>query len=164
LLEKHHEFLKESIPVLLDKVAPTDEKQHHLTRFLHLWNMHSKAEEETLYPALLNAPEREAHIEGLVCLDEHKIAKNFADELQNSDYESYWSEEVDAKAKVLANTVQNHIREEERHQFSVAKRDIHPDILIELSSEYLERCKHYLDLEIVAFHKPLDERMIQRGL
>lgn len=164
LLEKHHEFMEESLPTLMDKVAPIDEKQMHLSRFLRLLKVHSRAEEETLYPALLEASEREAHIEGLVGIDEHDIIHHLADELKDSDFETYWAEEVDAKARVLATLVQNHMLDEERTTFNVAKRDLNPEVLESLASDYIEKCKHYLDLEIIGSRKSLNAHEIQRSL
>ena len=164
ILERHHGFIKESLPTLLDKVAPTDEKQRHLTRFLHLLRMHHRAEEEVLYPALLNAPEREAHIEALVGIDEHQIVQSLSDELFDADYETYWSEEVDAKSRLLASQVQNHIRDEERTTFNVAKRDIDSDALLGLASVYIDKCREYLEREINDSRRILNERAIQRSL
>ena len=164
LLEKHHDFLEESLPVLMDKIAPIDEKQKHLTRFLHLWNMHAKAEEETLYQGLLDASALDAHLEGMWGQDEHLIARQLANELQELNYESNWSEEADAKAKVLASLVESHIEEEERNLFLTAKRDIDAQVLKNLKAEYLEKCKHYLDLELHPPYAGLNDKMIEKGL
>ena len=55
LLEKHHNYLEESISVLTDKEASSSEKQAHLNRFIQLLKMHGRAEEETLFNNLPNA-------------------------------------------------------------------------------------------------------------
>jgi hemerythrin-like domain-containing protein len=164
LLVKHHDYLRESIPVLVDKIAPMDEKQRHLTRFLRLLNMHTKAEEETLYQALLAAPEREAHLEGIGGIDEHQIAFHLMGELEDLNYKSTWSEEADAKAKVLAGLIESHIKQEEQSMYPTAKRCIDALTLKDLQAQYVDKCKHYLDIEMRIPRSILTERMIQKSL
>ena len=149
LLEKHHDFLEESIAVLTDKEASSAEKQVHLTRFIHLLFMHGKAEEETLYQSLKHAEEKEARLEGIAGQDEHDVAFQMAKELKAMDFEVSWSEEIDAKAKVLASLVQNHINEEETEMFTIAENAIAPIKMDVISGFYLEKCKVYLDEEIL---------------
>lgn len=146
LLELHHNYLKESIVVLLDKDAIDSEKQNHLERFLLLLEMHSKAEEETLYNALVTNYEKEARLEGLLGEDEHEIAYQLADELRDMHFSSLWSEDVDAKAVALATLVAQHLKEEERHKFSVAKDDIPREEMLALAPAYIDLCENYLSL------------------
>jgi hypothetical protein len=164
LIERHHDYLEESIPVLTDKMAPIDEKQKHLTRFLHLLNMHTKAEEETVYQGLLASTERSAHLEGIACQNEHDLAAMLAEEVDALNFESNWSEEADAKARVLASLVENHIIDEERSLFSEVRRDIPAQILKKLRFEYIEKCKHYLDVELSEARRSLSDQMIEKGL
>jgi hypothetical protein len=164
LLERHHDHLEESIPVLTDRMAPIDEKQRHLTRFLHLLNMHAKAEEVTLYAALLSAHEREAHLEGLSGQDEHALAFQIAAEIENLNYEFDWSEEADSKAKVLASLVENHLLDAERSLFATARRTISVQDLNRLKMAYVEKCKDYLDHELSEARRALSDHMIQRSL
>jgi hemerythrin-like domain-containing protein len=164
MITEHHDFLEESIPVLTDKMAPFDEKQRHLTRFLHLLNMHARSEEETLYQALANSDFKDAHLESYAGIEEHELAFQIADELAELSYETIWSEVADAKARVLASLVQNHIDEEESSMFVIAKRDLSHELLLQLGSEYREKCKRYLDAEISGQSKPLNAHLIQKGL
>jgi hemerythrin-like domain-containing protein len=164
LITDHHDYLEESIPVLTDKLAPFDEKQRHLTRFLHLLNMHARAEEETLYRALANSDFKDAHLESFAGSEEHELAFQIADELAELGYETIWSEVADAKSKVLATLVKNHIDEEESSMFVIAKRDLSHELLLQLGSEYRERYKRYLDAEISGQNRPLDAHLIQKGL
>ncbi len=150
LLEKHHDYLEESVSVLTDNEASSASKQAHLGRFIHLLNMHGKAEEETLYVSLRLASDKEARLEGLAGQDEHDVAFLLAKQLKAMNFEISWSEEIDAKAKVLANLVQNHIKEEETEMFTIAENAIEPLKMRVISGFYLEKCKAYLDQELMA--------------
>ncbi len=149
LLEKHHDYLKESISVLTNRNALSSDKQSHLTRFIHLLNMHGRAEEETLYQSLKHSEEKEARIEGMAGQDEHDVAFQMARELKDMNFEVFWSEEIDAKAKVLASLVHGHINEEETEMFTIADNAIEPVKMRAISGFYLEKCKSYLDEKVL---------------
>ena len=134
------------MPVLMDKDAAPRNKQRHLSRFLDLLDMHGRAEEETLYRCLMRNPSKEARLEGLGGQDEHDIAYQLGQELRQLNFEFAWSESIDAKAKVVASLMANHIKEEERKMFSIAQNDIETDELRALTDEYIEKCKYYLDV------------------
>ena len=150
LLEKHHDYLEESISVLVDKDASTQEKQAHLGRFLTVLNMHSKAEEETLYQSLKHASEKEVRLGAISSQDEHNLAQQLSQELKAMNFKKLWSEDIDAKAQVLANLVHRHIAEEETQMFSSAEEAVGSVKMIVLTNLYLEKCKTYLDEEMVA--------------
>ena len=148
LLEKHHDFLEESISVILAKETGPNVKQAHLGRFLHLLAMHAKAEEETLYIGLKSASDKLARIEGTAAQDEHDLAMQLSDELKDMGFDSNWSEEIEAKAQVIAGWVQNHIKEEEHEIFKTAKKDIAEEEMESFRDDYLEKCKTYLEEEM----------------
>lgn len=153
LLQQHHRFLNESIVVLLDKESMTSEKQMHLERFLRLLDMHAHAEEETLYRSLVRHRDHDVKREGLVGQDEHAIAFQLATELKGMGFESGmssvsdWTDDVDAKAKVLAGVVAHHIKEEESIMFPLARRSLLPGEFLVLAGDYLDICEFYLDGE-----------------
>ena len=140
LLKKHHDFLEESISVLTDKNAEVVDKQFHLDRFIKLLDMHGMAEQETLYIALKDNEKKEARLEGFGGQDEHDVAFQVSDELIGMNFAEDWTEEVDAKAKVVANMVKNHIKEEESMMFSIAKSDISEEQLNALTDSYIDKC------------------------
>lgn len=140
LLKKHHDFLGESIRVLLDKNAEVYEKQAHLERFIKLLDMHGLAEQETLYRTLQDNEEKEARLEGFSGQNEHDIAYQLADELIDMNFSDEWSEEIDAKAKVLATLVKAHIKEEESNMFVIARSDLAEEELNTLSDSYIDKC------------------------
>jgi hemerythrin-like domain-containing protein len=140
VLEKHHEFLEESISVLTDNDAEIPDKQFHLERFLRLLRMHGVAEQETLYVALKDNAVKEARLEGFGGQDEHEVAFQMSDELFAMKFQDAWTVEIEAKAKVVANLVKNHIQEEESQMFSIAKEDIPEAKLQDLTGVYIDKC------------------------
>ena len=122
VLHQHHRFLNESIIILTDKESLDVDKQIHLDRFLRLWEMHARAEEETLYRSLVRHESHEVKREGLVGQDEHDIAFRLYDDLKNSDYMVEWTDDIYSKAQVLANLVSAHVLEEEGILFTFAGR------------------------------------------
>lgn len=148
LLKEHHGFLEESIAVLMNAEATAGEKQANLARLLQLLNMHGRAEEETLYVQLRQSEVKNARMQGLAGHDEHDLAFQLGDELTESDFEGAWTEEVDAKAKVLAGLVHNHIHEEETEMFNVAETTLSAQTLEEQVTPYLLKCRTYFDSDL----------------
>lgn len=146
LLVDHHGYLRESIVVLLDKDAQRVEKQFHLDRFLTLLDMHGHAEEATLYNCLVKNTSKDARLEGLSGRDEHLLAYQLAEELRSAGFEKEWTEDVNAKAKVLAGLLLNHIKEEEDEMFPTAKREIPSNELNLLINDYVDLCKGRLEV------------------
>lgn len=144
LLKEHHDFLKESIKVIMDSKSSIPEKRAHLTRFFNLVEMHGKAEQETLYVHLQQNTEEEARLAGLSGQDEHDIAFQLRDELVEMNYKTQWNDEIAAKAKVVATLLKNHIKEEESAMFSIAKNDLTDDELESMRLEYIAKCRSYL--------------------
>lgn len=145
LLEEHHDFLEESMDVLMDDSEVDSEKQIHLARFFRLLEMHGKAEEETVYHHLKVNADKEARLEGFGGQDEHDILFLLEDELIQMGYQTKWSEEIAAKAKVIANLMKNHIKAEENDMLPLAEKDFSDAEFEILRVEYLEKCKNYLD-------------------
>ncbi len=145
ILQQHHRFLNESIVVLMDDESSTSEKQMHLARFLRLWDMHGRAEEETLYRSLRSHTAHEVVREGLVGKDEHEIAFQLASDLRAMDYQSEWTDNADAKTKVLSGLAHHHLKEEEKIMFPLARKALLPGEFMVLASDYLDLCEFYLD-------------------
>lgn len=145
ILQQHHRFLNESVTILVDRDSLPVEKQIHLDRFIRLWEMHGHAEEETLYRSLKRHENHGVHREALVGQDEHDLAFRLADELKASGYMNEWTDDIDAKAQVLANLVASHLLEEEGVTFPIAKKALLAGELQVLASDYLDLCEFYLD-------------------
>ncbi|MES2803838.1 MAG: hemerythrin domain-containing protein [Bdellovibrionota bacterium] len=144
LMERHHGFLEESIEVLMRKDALDIEKQDHLFRFFRLLEMHGKAEEEVLYTALRSHADKDARLAGFAAQDEHDVAFRIERELLEMGYRDTWNEEIEAKAKVVASLVKNHIKEEESEIFPLAEKLIPQPELERMSETYCVKCKIYL--------------------
>lgn len=147
IISEHHRFLNESVVILLDRDSSTVEKQIHLDRLLQLFDMHSRAEEETLYRSLARHSDPEARRAGLVGIDEHEIAHNLADDLESSSFLSQWTDDIDAKAQVLATLLSNHMLEEEGVVFPLARKSLLAGELLVIASDYLDLCEFELDGE-----------------
>ncbi|MBC7713405.1 MAG: hemerythrin domain-containing protein [Rhizobacter sp.] len=144
LLKEHHDFLEESISVIMDKDATDFQKQEHLERFFRLVEMHGKAEQEVLYNHLKANPEKEARLEGFAGQDEHDVAFQLEAELTGMGYKTEWSEEIAAKAKVVAGLVKNHIKEEESTMFPIAEENMTEEELEDMRDSYIQKCLGYL--------------------
>lgn len=152
LLESHHNAIEESIAVLTNSESRGDEKRFHLERFLKLVNMHGHAEEDTLYAALKASDVKQARLEGIAGQTEHAVAYELGETLQELNKGAVWSEELDAKSKVAATLVQNHINEEESMTFPVARNALGEDSLNELVDQYFDRCRQWFDGEGKTIH------------
>ncbi len=145
LMERHHDYIQQSISVLLEKDSTETQKQDHLFRFFRLVEMHARAEEEVLYTALQHNEEKEARLEGFVALDEHDVVFRIERELCEMGYRDNWNEEIEAKARVVATLVRNHLKEEEQEIFPLAEKVITASHLELMCFTYIEKCKIYLD-------------------
>ena len=145
LLIEHHDYLKESIRILTDHKSTDLEKQNQLIRFFRLVEMHGKAEEETLYVHLKQNPVKEARLEGHGGKDEHDVVFQMEDELLKMGYLTDWNEEIDAKARVVATMVKNHLAEEEDRMFKIAKKNFAESEMELLRDQYMAKCHIYID-------------------
>lgn len=144
LLKEHHNYLEESISYLLGDDSTDFQKQEHLERFFRLLEMHGKAEQETLYRHLKENSEKEARIEAFSGENEHEIAFQLEEELTGMGYKTEWTEVIEAKAKVVATLVKNHIKEEEHTMFTIAESHMTEEELELLRDAYVQKCIGYL--------------------
>jgi hypothetical protein len=144
LLKEHHDYLQESISVLIGVDTTDFQKQEHLERFFRLLEMHGKAEQEVLYNHLKANDSREARLEGFGGQDEHDLAFQLEEELLKTDYKNKWNEEIEAKAKVLAVLVKNHLKEEEDTMFTIATSHMTVEELEDMRDSYIQKCVGYL--------------------
>lgn len=145
LMERHHDYIEQSITVLMSKETNDTEKQDHLFRFFRLVEMHARAEEEVLYAALQHNSTKEARIEGFAALDEHDVVFRMERELCEMGYRTTWDDEIEAKARVVATLVKNHIQEEESEIFPLAEELFSSSHLELMCYSYIDKCKVYLD-------------------
>jgi hemerythrin-like domain-containing protein len=144
ILKKHHNFLTESIAIVLDEDSTDFQRQEHLVRFFRIFEMHGRAEQEVLYNHLKANTEKEARIEGYGGQGEHDLAFQLESELEYMDYQNQWNEEIAAKAKVLVSLVKNHIKEEEKMMFPIAVAHMTEIELEDMRDSYVQKCIGYI--------------------
>lgn len=153
ILKEHHDYIEESIKVILSKSAPDEDKQIHANRFFKLVQMHGKAEQETLYENLMSSPSLDARLEGFSGQDEHEIAFQLEDELKEMGLGVQWNDEIAAKVKVAATLVQNHIKEEESEMFGIAREKLSDETFAAMRTTYIAKCREFLDrIDIELMH------------
>ena len=135
LLETDHKKVKK----LLSELDETTERgvktrEELLGKILQELFVHETIEEEILYPALEASPKLEDIV--LESYEEHTAANTLLGELVklNPDDEM-WG----AKATVLKESIEHHIKEEEEHMFPRARRVFGEVELEELGSEMADR-------------------------
>ena len=148
VLEHHHKYLREYMSILTSTDIAPEHKQATLSLFLPIFNMYAKAERDTFYRLLKDSSNHDVRMEALRGMDEHEIAFEIIRELTDMGAETAWSEEIDAKIRVLAAIVRSHIKEEETVMYPMAEKNFTEARLINLTDDYLKKCKMYLDMEM----------------
>lgn len=136
-----HETLRESIEVLTSEEASLTDKKRHLNRFLKNLRLHTKAEEASFYDGLVELKDLRAQV--LEAYEEHSIADTLTFELESMHFESDWTDEVEAKAKVLAELIKHHAEEEEAELFPEARKLLTKKDLENLGEIYLKKRKDF---------------------
>lgn len=155
IMENHHKYLKECVDIFLNPAIDPTDKMATTKLFFPIFTMHTKAEEEIFYNVLKEETNDELRLYGLRAENEHAITFALMEELKKMECETYWSEEVEAKFQILSNLLKNHLKEEEQIIFPLAEKNIPESQLLNMSDDYLERCKNYL-IEFEEGDSPLD--------
>ena len=119
MISEDHEKVRQ----LLEKMTQTGERatktqSEQFGKLMALVQAHSKAEEEVLYPLLLEAEDAREHM--LEALEEHHLAEVMLRELQDSlDHPDH--ERWTAKLSVFRTILEYHIDEEEGETFDYAQ-------------------------------------------
>jgi iron-sulfur cluster repair protein YtfE (RIC family) len=126
LLKKDHE----KVSGIFEKLEPTTERgvktrEELFAQLKHELEIHSKIEEQILYPVLKEA--EETHDITMEAFEEHNVVKTLLTEL---DELSKDDETWEAKLTVLKENVEHHVEEEEGEMFKKARKV--------LSSEQIE--------------------------
>lgn len=136
LIKKDHRPLKAGIRILKSAKATDALKKKTLSNFLRDLELHAKSEERSLYQNTIEDGRiREPVLEGY---EEHGLADLLSRQLQKSGFERNWSDEIAAKAKVLAELVEHHVKEEEGIMLPSLREALSTPTLHELGRLYLE--------------------------
>jgi hemerythrin superfamily protein len=119
-LHTDHQQLKKLIRAV-NKSEDGDERRRLFTEFADLLTRHSKAEEKVVYDALIATGEEEEEEAGYEGYTEHGLAETLLTQLKAGG--DPLSPEWSAKAKVLMEMLDHHIKEEEDEVFTQVKED-----------------------------------------
>ena len=128
----------EKVRQLLEKMTQTGERatktqSEQFGKLMALVQAHSKAEEEVLYPVLLEAEDAREHM--LEALEEHHLAEVMLRELQDSlDHPDH--ERWTAKLSVFRTILEYHIDEEEGETFDYAQDLLSEEQLQDLGESF----------------------------
>lgn len=126
-----HKPLKRCIEILKNSEMNLSSRRAAFNEFAPLLLIHAKAEEAVLYAfEKTEVDMREDAFEGDV---EHALAEQMVEDVKQSVDKDIWS----AKAKVLAELVEHHIKEEESEMFPELKKEANASELIRLGEDYL---------------------------
>ncbi len=142
-IKKHHRLIKDAIKVLKQPRSNSARKQIALKTFLDVMRIHTFSEEETIYQRMRSLPLFRMKI--LEAIHEHKIVSTLADELETLRNFGHWTADMAAKAKVLAEIMERHLRAEEKNIFPMMKKFFSSSELLELGGEYLARINEQLE-------------------
>ncbi|MES3037545.1 MAG: hemerythrin domain-containing protein [Bdellovibrionota bacterium] len=135
IIKMHHEEVKPDIEVLTSDRSSTVEKKSALRHFLPALKAHAHAEQRTLYVAMEQLKHlRPDSLEGYV---EHDTAERLLKELEASNFQHEWTEEIGAKAKVLSELIEHHVREEENEMFPKVRQAFTHTELVAMADPYL---------------------------
>jgi hypothetical protein len=146
LISSDHEALRESIEILLMEEASITDKKRQLERFLRNLEIHTKTEQQSFYDSIVSFKAIRPLI--LEAYEEHTLADTLVSELKTMNYMTDWTDEVEAKARVLAELVKRHAEEEEGMLFHLCRNNLTKAELENLGMVYLQKridTKHELD-------------------
>lgn len=127
-----HKPLKKLLKTLKSSESSLPERREAFEEFAPLLLSHAKAEDKVVYTFMKSEEDlREEGFEGQV---EHGLAEETLQAAQETTDEDLWS----ARAKVLAELVEHHIKEEEQDQFPELKKHTTAEQRSELGRQYLE--------------------------
>jgi hemerythrin-like domain-containing protein len=134
IIKNDHKPLKEGIQILTSESSKPAQKKSALKKFLVDLKLHAKTEEASLYDNVVEV--KEVHDTVLEGYEEHSVADLLGDELEALGTDSELSDEIEAKAKVLAELVKHHIEEEEEEMLADLKKAVSEEELVRLGELY----------------------------
>ena len=125
LLQEHEEIRK--LFGQFEEAGPRayKKKQGIVEKVIEELKMHSLEEERIFYPAMMEKASKEAQDMVKEGIEEHRVADFLMERLHTTQPED---ETYDAKFKVLIESVEHHIKEEEKQIFPEAKKVLKDDL------------------------------------
>jgi len=147
LILRDHQPLKKLIQTLKKSEIERAEKEPTFEEFAGLLIIHAKAEEKSLYVEMKGTPG--LRLEGFEGDNEHAIAEQLVQEINATPDDHEWS----AKVKVLAESVEHHINEEEEHMLAKVAETLESSDRQKIGDLYTE-----IKGELESVHRPLPLR------
>lgn len=138
LIVADHLPLKRLISVLKNSDLSIRARRRAFEQFAPLLLVHAHAEEESLY-TFLKYEKKDLRIHGLEGDVEHALAEYMIDEVKMAEDAGVWS----ARAKVLAELVEHHIKEEEEQIIPDFKKEVDVEDRVFIGKQYLDLKDHY---------------------
>ena len=133
LLKEDHANVREMLKKFVEgKSRAQKSRQQLFTEIEMELELHSRVEEEIVYPAFLEIVERSDRHLFFEAQEEHALVRRVMDEMDAGSTED---EEFTARAKVLLDLVEHHAKEEEREMFPLLKSETEPERLREMGAE-----------------------------
>jgi hypothetical protein len=132
LIETDHKPLKKLIKLLKNSDIELAQRKTAFEEFSSLLLVHAHSEQQSLYAFMEKQEELRAEsFEGEV---EHDLAEQMVEAVTNESDADMWS----AKAKVLAELVEHHVKEEEDEMFTDVKKEVSSEQRIAIGEKYLQ--------------------------
>ncbi|MBI1735458.1 MAG: hemerythrin domain-containing protein [Candidatus Rokubacteria bacterium] len=118
MLKKQHREV-EALFKKAEKAKNADMRRELVDLIVTKLSMHTKLEEEIVYPAIREVQSKKAEEMVLEAYEEHAVVKLVLAQLPDVDPED---ERFHAKITVLEELVEHHVEEEEREMFELARK------------------------------------------
>jgi hemerythrin superfamily protein len=132
-LKREHDEVQELLSDLVDS-ADARERRSLVRQIKAALLPHTKAEEKTVYFAVIAAKGQKNRLDGAEGYIEHALASQTLAKLEKLKPASV---EFQASAKVLKELVDHHVREEERNIWSDVKKDFDAEARVEMNRRFL---------------------------
>ena len=137
LILRDHVPLKDLIQILKDSETEREQKQGAFEEFALLLTNHAKSEEQSLYVEMKE--HKDLRVESFEGDTEHAIADQLVQEINATPDDDEWT----AKVKVLAESVEHHIEEEEEEMLVEVEEKLDRKTRMAIGAEYIRLKKEY---------------------
>ena len=153
LLKEDHANVRELLGKFVEGKSRAQKSRQQLFAEIEMeLELHSRVEEEIVYPVFLEIVERSERHLFFEAKEEHALVRRVMDEMDAGSPED---EEFSARAKVLLDLVEHHAKEEEREMFPLLKAETEPERLREMGAE-IETRKQELRPEFEGRYQHVD--------
>ena len=143
-IKADHKALRGFLGLLKDTDKDMAERRRAYDGFSSLLKSHSLAEEKAVYEIAARLPGHEMHIKIAEGYVEHSLADNLMAQLSGSKDSLTWS----AHANVLSETIEHHLKEEERDLLPLLRKAVSAKANAEMLSKFISLRKKSQDYVI----------------